>query len=29
MKDHGGFDHNKQSMRIVTELERVIPNFPA
>ncbi len=22
MKDHGGFDHNKQSLRIVTELEK-------
>ena len=22
MRDHGGFDHNKQSLRIVTELER-------
>jgi dGTPase len=27
MKDHGGFDHNKQSLRIVTELERRFPNF--
>jgi dGTPase len=28
MVDHGGFDHNKQSMRIVTELERRYPEFP-
>ena len=28
MKDHGGFDHNKQSFRIVTELEQRYPNFP-
>ncbi|MBN1304947.1 MAG: deoxyguanosinetriphosphate triphosphohydrolase [Anaerolineales bacterium] len=28
MKDHGGFDHNKQSMRIVTELEQRYPEFP-
>jgi dGTPase len=28
MVDHGGFDHNKQSMRIVTELERRYPDFP-
>jgi dGTPase len=28
MKDHGGFDHNKQSFRIVTELERRYPKFP-
>src|SRR5512139_290866 len=28
MKDHGGFDHNKQSMRIVTQLERRYPDFP-
>jgi dGTPase len=28
MKDHGGFDHNKQSLRIVTQLERRYPNFP-
>lgn len=28
MKDHGGFDHNKQSLRIVTHLERRYPDFP-
>lgn len=28
MKDHGGFDHNKQSLRIVTELENRYPDFP-
>ncbi len=28
MAEHGGFDHNKQSMRIVTELERRYPDFP-
>ena len=28
MKDFGGFDHNKQSLRIVTELERRYPDFP-
>jgi dGTPase len=28
MKDHGGFDHNKQSLRIVTKLEQRYPNFP-
>jgi len=28
MHDHGGFDHNKQSLRIVTELERRYPNWP-
>ena len=28
MKEHGGFDHNKQSLRIVTKLERRYPNFP-
>jgi dGTPase len=28
MVDHGGFDHNKQSLRIVTELERRYPEFP-
>ncbi len=27
MKDHGGFDHNKQSFRIVTELEKRYPEF--
>ena len=28
MMDHGGFDHNRQSLRIVTELERRFPEFP-
>lgn len=28
MKDHGGFDHNKQSLRIVTEIEKRYPDFP-
>jgi dGTPase len=28
MKDHGGFDHNKQSLRIVTKLEQRYPEFP-
>lgn len=28
MRDFGGFDHNKQSFRIVTELERRYPDFP-
>jgi dGTPase len=28
MVDYGGFDHNKQSLRIVTELERRYPDFP-
>ena len=28
MKAHGGFDHNKQSLRIVTKLERRYPDFP-
>jgi len=27
MRDHGGFDHNKQSFRIVTELEHRYPDF--
>jgi dGTPase len=27
MSDHGGFDHNRQSYRIVTELERRYPEF--
>lgn len=27
MKDHGGFDHNKQSLRIVTKLETRYPDF--
>jgi dGTPase len=28
MKDHGGFDHNKQSLRIITQLECRYPDFP-
>lgn len=28
MKDHGGFDHNKHSLRIVTLLEKRYPDFP-
>lgn len=28
MKDHGGFDHNKQSLRIITQLENRYPEFP-
>lgn len=28
MKDHNGFDHNKQSVRIVTKLEQRYPEFP-
>lgn len=28
MRDCGGFDHNKQSLRIVTQLERRYPDFP-
>ena len=28
MKDHGGFDHNRQSLRIVNELEQRYPEFP-
>jgi len=28
MKDFGGFDHNKQSLRIVTKLEQRYPEFP-
>jgi dGTPase len=28
MQEFGGFDHNKQSMRIVTFLERRYPDFP-
>ncbi len=27
MAQHGGFDHNKQSLRIVTEIERRYPDF--
>jgi dGTPase len=28
MAGHGGFDHNRQSLRILTELEQRYPNFP-
>lgn len=28
MREHGGFDHNKQSLRIVTKLEKRYPDFP-
>ena len=28
MKEYGGFDHNKQSLRIVTELEQRYPEYP-
>ncbi|MGH7830741.1 MAG: deoxyguanosinetriphosphate triphosphohydrolase, partial [Candidatus Binatia bacterium] len=28
MKEHGGFEHNRQSLRIVTVLEERYPNFP-
>lgn len=28
MMDHGGFNHNHQSVRIVTELEQRYPDFP-
>ncbi|MCE1255504.1 MAG: deoxyguanosinetriphosphate triphosphohydrolase [Anaerolineae bacterium] len=28
MKDYGGFDHNRQSLRIVTYLENRYPEFP-
>lgn len=28
MKNHGGFEHNRQSLRIVTELEERYPHFP-
>jgi dGTPase len=28
MKPYGGFDHNKQSLRIITELEQRYPDFP-
>ena len=27
VREHGGFDHNKQSLRIVTEIERRYPDF--
>ena len=28
MHDHGGFDHNHQSFRVITELEQRYPDFP-
>ena len=28
MKNHGGFEHNRQSLRIVEELEQKYPGFP-
>ena len=28
MKEHGGFNHNQQSLRIVTQLENRYPDFP-
>jgi dGTPase len=28
MRDHGGFDHNRQSLRVVELLEGPYPNFP-
>lgn len=28
MKDHGGFEHNRQGLRIVEELEQRYPGFP-
>lgn len=28
MQNHGGFDHNRQSFRIITELEHRYPDFP-
>jgi dGTPase len=28
MKDHGGFEHNRQSLRVVEELEQKYPKFP-
>lgn len=28
MKDHGGFEHNRQSLRVVEELEQKYPSFP-
>jgi dGTPase len=28
MKDHGGFEHNRQSLRTVEELEQKYPGFP-
>jgi dGTPase len=28
MKEHGGFEHNEQSLRVVEELEKKYPDFP-
>ena len=28
MRDHGGFDHNRQSVRVVELLETPYPDFP-
>src|SRR5437899_813010 len=28
MREHGGFDHNRQSLRVVELLENPYPNFP-
>ena len=28
MKEHGGFEHNRQSFRVVTQLEKKYPDFP-
>jgi len=28
MKDHGGFEHNRQSLRVVEQLESRYPDFP-
>jgi dGTPase len=28
MKDHGGFEHNRQTLRILEQLERRYPDFP-
>ena len=28
MRDHGGFEHNRQSLRVVELLENAYPNFP-
>ncbi len=28
MRDHGGFEHNRQALRIVDEIERKYPGFP-
>src|SRR4051812_5397750 len=28
MKDHGGFEHNRHSLRIVEEIEQKYPDFP-